>query len=44
MGSAARGFVFAHYRMDSVLDRWEELYARLLAKKGVAPVAAGGAR
>ncbi|MGA2113994.1 MAG: glycosyltransferase [Bryobacteraceae bacterium] len=44
IGSAARGFVFAHYRMDSVLDRWEELYARLLAKKGVAPVAAGGAR
>jgi glycosyltransferase involved in cell wall biosynthesis len=43
-GSAARGFVFAHYRMDSVLDRWEELYARLLAKKGAAQVAAGGAR
>ncbi|MGP8246991.1 MAG: glycosyltransferase [Bryobacteraceae bacterium] len=42
-GWAARSFVLAHYRMESVLDRWEDLYARLLARKGAAR-AAGVAR
>jgi glycosyltransferase involved in cell wall biosynthesis len=43
-GAAARNFVLARYSMDSVLDRWEELYARLLAQKGVARVAAEAVR
>jgi glycosyltransferase involved in cell wall biosynthesis len=41
-GVAARNFVLAHYRMDSVLDRWEDLYRRLLAEKGAARAAGVG--
>jgi glycosyltransferase involved in cell wall biosynthesis len=35
MGEAAREFVLARFGMDSILDRWEALYARLLAEKGI---------
>jgi len=41
-GVAARNFVLAHYLMDSVLDRWEDLYRRLLAEKGAARAAGVG--
>jgi hypothetical protein len=27
--------VLARFGMDSILDRWEALYARLLAEKGI---------
>jgi glycosyltransferase involved in cell wall biosynthesis len=43
-GAAARNFVLTHYNLDSVLDRWEALYARLLSEKGAARVAAEAAR
>jgi len=43
-GAAARNFVLRHYSMDLMLDRWEELYARLLSEKGAARVVAEAAR
>jgi hypothetical protein len=30
MGERARQFVMERFSLDAVLDRWEELYARLL--------------
>jgi glycosyltransferase involved in cell wall biosynthesis len=43
-GAAARNFVLTHHSMDLMLDRWEELYARLLSEKRALRVAAEAER
>lgn len=35
MGEAGRRYVEANFALDRVVDRWEELYRELLARKGI---------